>query len=1665
MRKIHLHTLILQLLLAVPAVQAETMLFSALPVSTFAPGSSLNGSTQKGGLLFADLNNDLLPDLVLLNDGTKPAQVLQNLGPNSSGVTTFTEIIGALDGEVDMNNVERWATGSLVGGDYDNDGDIDLFATDTRFKGAWVWENNLYANGNPDLPSRPQAPFSFTLVTDDIGLGNVPLQTLGIALLDADADGDLDLLFDSPNGFRQYYVNTLDEGNIGFAQAPNGTLPDSLKPGSELGVVDLNGDSYPDIFSRSNSADGLEVIGLNNGGGAFADGVASALLSLPRFSTYVGSTAETSSAFADYDNDGDWDLVIQNPNLELNGSVYATRFLKAGLTDSKLTFSDINSIGALGVLLPSDGSNLDYGGSVLFGDLNLDGRLDLYMGLPSDGDFDRLYLAAAPLSSPSVVTYSDVSSTEADFKRSTFGESDGAALVDWDLDGDLDLYVNNSAIDDTVLINNTSSTSQRHHYLRVRVLCTDKQRDCIGATVQLYQGGVLDSNHVPGAYTAGYPKAVTLNSTAYGLFSTRVLSGAFLGQRQVEGTGGLGAQASFLLHFAVPDPLSSYTLRVLFPGRVVKLRDVRPSTSAISNGITTLYQTVVISDSDPTDDGDGLPLDEEPLSSLAQAGQDLDSDDDGLLDLHEKLIYGTDPCNADTDADGITDGVEVGNTSSLPDMDGAGDLRGTDTGSSHFAIDSDPLTVTNPLAADSDGDGLSDGTEDANHDGKVNNGETDPTAEDSDNDGCPDGLSKDDCLDEDLDGLINIVEETVIHSDPLDADTDDDGVLDGLEQGLADRDGDGYYDGWSTAGYRTDSGDSDGDGLNAVLDPDSDNDGVLDGTELGLTENSVAFTKNPDGQPATNRNRGNFVPDADSGATTTSPSLADTDGDGIDDGAEDPNHNGRIDSDELDPNAPDIPEAFDVPGVLSGCFTGTVIADADCDGLTDAEEKLANQDRRQAALNANSPDSDGDGLMDGQEDNWNLDTDGDGLINARDPDSDNDGLPDGLERGRTTPVLENASIDSPFMPDGDPRTTTSMVNADTDFGGTPDGAEDPDLDGVLGCGTLPGCVVNLDPRDASDDVPLKRGGQECQLNQPTQDLDCDGLVDLLEEYLGLSPHDADSDDDGIEDGDEHNFSLDTDRDGFLNAFDCDADGDLLQDGLELGKTSRPSGGRNPLQYSACFSADEDISTLSFMLDVDTDGGGEWDASEDSNRNGKQDASESSPLTSSDDGEDSDQDGLRDVLESPRGLNSSDADSDDDGVLDGLEGFFEVIWSDDSDNDGLINALDPDSDNDGLLDGTELGLVTRGLSSSTELSAGHFHEDLDRSSRTDPTRADSDGDGNDDGAEDPDHDGDSAEHVSPNLLKDSDEDGLTDEEEKAFGTNFQDQDSDDDGVLDGEEHNWSISMDGDNLISALDEDSDDDLVFDGTEQGINTRPEDTDTSKGHFQADADPNSRTYMLVPDSDEDGFLDGEEDCNHNGKQECYETSPLDALVPSPGTEVSLCDDADEDGLYAYLETQLQTSATNADTDGDTIPDGVEAAGTSCEFEGVDTDGDKIPNPLDTDSDGDNKPGNDRLLDAQEVGPDPSRPRDTDGDGQPDYRDLDSDNDGLLDTQEVYIYNTDPYNALDPEGGVRLAEDGYGCACSQLQADPQAAPGGAGMTLALIAALGLLRRRAQRLH
>ncbi len=124
----------------------------------------------------------------------------------------------------------------------------------------------------------------------------------------------------------------------------------------------------------------------------------------------------------------------------------------------------------------------------------------------------------------------------------------------------------------------------------------------------------------------------------------------------------------------------------------------------------------------PDSDNDGLKdyLEESGCTDPLDADTDDDGIPDGIEDADHDGIWAfneTDPCDSDTDGDGVQDGTESGYT--LADI-------GKDTDQSFFQPDEDPTSITDPTNEDTDGDGSLDGEEDSDHDGAFEAGETDP---------------------------------------------------------------------------------------------------------------------------------------------------------------------------------------------------------------------------------------------------------------------------------------------------------------------------------------------------------------------------------------------------------------------------------------------------------------------------------------------------------------------------------------------------------------------------------------------------------------------------------------------------------------------------------------------------------------------------------------------------------------------------------------------------------------------------------------------------------------------------------------------------------------------------------------------------------------------------
>ena len=213
-------------------------------VTTEAGVAALGGRSMQA--IFSDFDNDNDVDLYVAND-TSENHIYRN-----DGNGTFTDV-----------STESWAAdfrGSMgvTTGDYDSDGDIDLFIT------HWIdQENVLYRNLLMEDNNPKQVRFvdeSYTTMLAEVSIKEIGW---GTSLFDYDNDGDLDIFVANGSTFQR-----LDE-------------PEILIP------------QHNQLFQ-------------NDGDGVFSD--VSKIAGIADLPTRVSRGA----TFGDYDNDGDVDIFIVN---------------------------------------------------------------------------------------------------------------------------------------------------------------------------------------------------------------------------------------------------------------------------------------------------------------------------------------------------------------------------------------------------------------------------------------------------------------------------------------------------------------------------------------------------------------------------------------------------------------------------------------------------------------------------------------------------------------------------------------------------------------------------------------------------------------------------------------------------------------------------------------------------------------------------------------------------------------------------------------------------------------------------------------------------------------------------------------------------------------------------------------------------------------------------------------------------------------------------------------------------------------------------------------------------------------------------------------------------------------------------------------------------------
>lgn len=396
------------------------------------------------GVAFVDVDNDGDLDIYITNTP----------GYNSSPVPNYLYINdgnGGFKDEAEKRGVagaSDFGAHACVFADFDRDGDLDLLVANAG--GLYAAQNRYYLNDGNGF---------FSDKTNFTPMNGNEYRTRGIAVGDYNKDGYLDFVITNP----LQDTDTIPNSNLSiirmfrlkkngkFIKSYGGLYHTGFSQGLTSGDVDGDGDLDLIESKRPNyNREGISnILWLNSGNGNFTN--ESHLLGNTFYKdpyNYNGAT------LADIDNDADLDILLVAEN--------KVRLFR---NDGEHGFEDITSSSGL------EGGW--YTGA--FGDMNHDGKIDLVLAHDSagtqlfknlgDGRFSKL--SGTGLVPPAV------------------NDPRGLALGDYDNDGDLDIVVvhkNNIAQLFENKLNNT-------RFLKFKLSSPLGEQGGIGTKVWLYSAG------------------------------------------------------------------------------------------------------------------------------------------------------------------------------------------------------------------------------------------------------------------------------------------------------------------------------------------------------------------------------------------------------------------------------------------------------------------------------------------------------------------------------------------------------------------------------------------------------------------------------------------------------------------------------------------------------------------------------------------------------------------------------------------------------------------------------------------------------------------------------------------------------------------------------------------------------------------------------------------------------------------------------------------------------------------------------------------------------------------------------------------------------------------------------------------------------------------------
>ena len=437
-------------------------------------GGSDQGFLVEGvsaGLATFDYDNDGFIDILFLNGtplkGTALDRPFRSSLYRNNGDWTFKDV---------TEEVGLGETGYGLGvgiADYDADGDQDIYFNNF---GA----NKLFRN-NGDR--------TFSDVTDAAGVGNGNKVGAGVAFLDIDRDGDLDIYVANYVDFSyETHVPVIIKGRH-YRAGPQyyKSVPDTLfrnegkgvftdvsvesgigkVAGASMGIIaaDFDNDNDTDVYVCN---DGQRNFLFQNDGAGHFEEVAFLQGAAVDFEGKANSSMGID--LGDYNRDGWLDLFTTNYQSEMP---VLYRNLGGGMFDDAT-----NAAGITYDLFP----HVNWGCS--FSDFDNDGDQDLYIAC---GHFDRIEhiddRTAEKVRNFLLMNnggrFVDVTSKCGD-GLAVIESSRGAAFEDLDNDGDIDIVILNSMAPPTLLRNDSQTTN---HWLELEIKQPGMNIEAVGARI------------------------------------------------------------------------------------------------------------------------------------------------------------------------------------------------------------------------------------------------------------------------------------------------------------------------------------------------------------------------------------------------------------------------------------------------------------------------------------------------------------------------------------------------------------------------------------------------------------------------------------------------------------------------------------------------------------------------------------------------------------------------------------------------------------------------------------------------------------------------------------------------------------------------------------------------------------------------------------------------------------------------------------------------------------------------------------------------------------------------------------------------------------------------------------------------------------------------------